>query len=225
MSLFATFTNTFTNKLSLQLAIALNVCLLALLATPANADEFLDELRQDKTMPANCQNLRLSHFTPNIDFIVYGIEGAKQHGFSHEYPISRTEAATLWQTFKNERAHQFIDLRVANNLSEAAAIIRRWKDPMDFDFGSEGEVLELLALNDLKKTYPEDQYFHTGGIIYHEANSHRAIGELDLVIGHRGNCEVTIVGEAKLGIGGLPKAREQIARFRSFLSNRGRSSR
>lgn len=90
----------------------------------------------------------------------------------------------------------------------------------DFDFDTEGEVLELLALVDLEKEYPPQEYFHTGGIEYTSryVKQHHTMGELDIVIGRISDCKIVAIGESKLGLHRLGKAKEQLARFMNFLN-------
>jgi len=95
----------------------------------------------------------------------------------------------------------------------------------DTSFTNEGDVLELLWPESLSKTseplktiYPETEYFYTGGLEYRHAGG-RTLGELDILIGRRSDCQIIAFGEAKLGIKSLAKARSQLARFIAFLDS------
>ena len=90
--------------------------------------------------------------------------------------------------------------------------------PMGFTFGSEGEILEILALVYLQAAFPVERYYHTGGYGY--LNHQREVGELDIIVGERESCAVVVVGQAKLGLGSSGSAWEQIRRFKNFLGSR-----
>jgi hypothetical protein len=182
----------------------------------AGAD--FENLREDATVPENCKQLDLNDFQGPHEIITYGISGAKAVGFTHEYPLSREDANILWVALKNAGSEKF---RVETKLASDAELKRNYdlieaNLDMGFDFGSEGEVLEALALIDLRKTYPESEYFHTGGVEYSHGGS-AALGELDVIVGRRSDCHIVVVGEAKLGVSQLYHAQSQMARFDHFI--------
>lgn len=178
------------------------------------ADANFDHLREDRYVPSYCRDFGLSNFQEVNEWFVYGIEGYERHGFDFEYPLERQEATWLWEAFKKGKEPSNWPSQLANEVK----LIKQYKEPMDFEFGSEGEVLELLALIDLETRFPRRDYFLTGGLVYHKAGG-RVIGELDLLVGDIKTCEIVAVGEAKLGVSGLNKAKEQLNRFRGFLNS------
>ncbi|MCB0364417.1 MAG: hypothetical protein H6624_02235 [Bdellovibrionaceae bacterium] len=204
-------------------------------AVTASADDnFLHNLRQDLTVPEHCRDTQIDFFQlKGLQTFTYGIEGARDRGFSHEYPIGRRDAQALWEILRppskgghsggydaHKKRKEPPPSR--SNLVQYLDIIDAYRDQMGFDFGSEGEVLEILAIVALKESFPENEYFITGGVEYHESGDHRTLGELDLVVGRNSSCKVEFVGEAKLGTRMLGKARQQLARFRDFLARNER---
>ena len=101
-----------------------------------------------------------------------------------------------------------------------------------FSFVNEGDVLEVLSpfsvsMDDPKteenesvsliSEYPEVDYVITGGLEYHRANG-ATVGELDVVVVKKQDCSVIAIGETKLGLRSLGKAKSQLQRFVQFLS-------
>lgn len=172
-------------------------------------------LRIDRTVPTHCVNLTAEDFSEPHIKVIYGIEGYKKKGFSHEIPLERQEARDLWQAMNGDR--------ISLDIVESSEELRKFKEILDiaevemgFDYGKEGDVLEALALVDLEKEYPSEEYFHTGGYEYSNSRGGRVVGELDVLVGRRSDCNIIVIGEAKLGHKMLGKAREQLARFENF---------
>lgn len=178
----------------------------------ANAD-YMRPLRQDLSIPAACRSLDVHNFDPDeLEYVTFSIEGAEKKGFTYEYPISRGEATQLWKYMKN-----FIQTGVLPHPSSARlagffGILVQNYDQMDFDFQSEGEVLEALAIIQLRSEL-SDEYYVTGSLQY----AAKTAGELDVVVGRKADCGVEIVGEAKLNIKKLNHAKSQLQRFKSFI--------
>lgn len=215
--------------------VVLGICLAATLVAAIIAradDEFFRNLREDLTVPEKCRETQIGFFQlRGLQTMLYGISGARDRGFTDEYPIERQEAAELWEILKPPKVdgsgHSRVDKRKdlprnKHRLVDYLNVIDAYRDKMGFDFGSEGEVLEILAIVALKEKFPDSEYFVTGSIEYHESGESRTIGELDLVVGRNADCRVEWVGEAKLGVHMSGKARSQLARFRSFLENHER---
>src|SRR5262249_49694048 len=144
------------------------------------------------------------------------------------YPLKRQTARELWAAGQALAANHVVDnvtldriTRDQSGLRDLEIMEKNFRE-MGFDFHSEGEVLELLGLVSLRNEYPPEQFFPTGGIAYHKANSGVVIGELDIVIGRRSDCQVVVVGEAKLG-NSTSTAKDQMKRFHQFVSNDGAS--
>ena len=179
--------------------------------------------RHDLYVPNGCREARLSYFqSDDIEYFTFGIRGALKKGFTHEYPIEREDARFLWNVFlKGQEQDRNVQRKISENpeLQRDFSHLDENRDPMDFNFHAEGEVLELLAIVDLydRINSEDNEYFITGGIEYSDSNDGRTIGELDLLIGYRETCEIIAVGESKLGLRNLRKAKEQLARFRHFL--------
>ncbi|RME14212.1 MAG: hypothetical protein D6797_09320 [Bdellovibrio sp.] len=192
---------------------------------PLWADEYITPLREDLSVPSQCLEPRLEDFQlKNIEFFTYSIRSAKEKGFSREFPITRKDAHALWVVL-DQIGHHGASERVwaqkyitgKPDLRHLRDLLLKEKDRRGFDFGSEGDVLELISLMDLKKQYPEPFFFITSSYMYHEPHEYRAVGELDVIIGQATNCQVISVGEVKLGLHRLPKAKQQLRRFMLFL--------
>lgn len=193
------------------------------LASTSRADNIFENLRNDQTIPAHCRETQKSFFTKPPGNIIFGAKGSKQRGFHHEHRISREGARQLWDLlarpdhFNEDAFRQAVEREPT--LSEDLELLRNYGPLMGFDFGSEGEVLELLVLLQLRTMYSAEEYYFTGSVAYHKPDSDRTIGELDIIIGRKSNCEVIVVGETKLGAGSLGKAKEQLQRFMKFYSS------
>ena len=88
-----------------------------------------------------------------------------------------------------------------------------------------GVVLELLSryyLQELTSKFPKDLYGISGGVEYKKNPRHNVIGELDIIIYDRYNCQVVAIGESKASSPkankkSLRKAKKQLKRFRDNL--------
>jgi hypothetical protein len=191
---------------------------------PYQRGAVFDLLRMDRTVPKKCREVSVSRFSSQLQTITVGISGAMAEGFSQEYPLQRQDARYLWGLIKNESPedHQHRRVEQHPNLARDYEILRVQGAERGFAYESEGEVLEVLALEYLVNLYGEDRVFATGSVAYHHLGEDRYIGELDLLVGDRSTCEIFVVGEAKLGIGMLSKALQQIDRFMGFLGNHRR---
>jgi len=198
--------------------------LLSLTVATARADQFFDVTRTDHTIPPQCANPQLKDFQENTRYFYYGVKGARSKGFTHEYPITRENAALLWTVMQNAALTKSpaVPAEVSRNpeLLRDYRILSTIGAQMGFDYGSEGEVLETLALYDLQKAYPPTQYYFTGGIEYGDPGYQGVLGELDLVVARRSDCAVVAVGEAKLGVNQLPHAQQQMERFHAFVTQK-----
>ncbi len=180
-------------------------------------------LRNDLSVPEQCRDMKLSFYSLPAEVVYVGRKGAIGMGFSLEYPLSRRNATKLWHYFKAFAQGQedpFVLDQILSDpeLKRDYEIIMRNFEEQGFDFVSEGEILEILAIHDLYQDFPENQYYVTGGVTYHHEDSPMTIGEIDLFVGSRDSCEAVVVGEAKLGTGKmLNKAKQQLDRFENFL--------
>lgn len=183
----------------------------------ARADEYFRQTRVDQTVPEECRDLGIKNFSAgeSIKYITLSINNAKEHGFTHEYELDRDDAEWLWRSYRHN-GHPEPSARTTR-LDREVVLIDQYKDIMGLDFGSEGQVLELLGLVSLKDEYPDNQYFQTGGLEYHESASSETMGELDLLVGERATCQIVVIGEAKLGVHAIDKATEQLKRIHDFL--------
>lgn len=190
------------------------------------ATEF-ENTREDPSVPANCRNFEMGRFRTVSKWIYFGIEGSRSAGFTHEIQITRKEAATLWEVMKSPTPHkepQYVQLERNPRLTRILATLMRAAETRGFDFQKEGDVLEALALEQLKAEYPEKHFFMTGGVAYGATLASYA-GELDIIVGRRSDCGIVALGEAKLGVDQKPHAERQIQRFhavaKSELCSRG----
>lgn len=188
----------------------------------AQADQFFRPHRFDQTVPEHCRDMDINFFDGPFHDVTVGVVGARQKGFTHEIPIRRDQANVLWHVFK-ERARNSVNMAAERYMVQDPSLepfyrmIEANYRQMGFTFNSEGDVLELLSLVYMQSVFPPSQYYHTGGYGYIWQS--REMGELDMIIGRRTDCEVVVVGQAKLGIGSVSAAWEQIERFKSFVAH------
>jgi hypothetical protein len=131
--------------------------------------------------------------------------------------MDRGDAKDLWRYIKKHMLGKRVDTNAGDfrknpDLKRDYEILLNNYEAKDFDFASEGEVLELLVIKDLEQELHEDLYVY-GSVQYQDNTA----GELDLIIAKRSDCSVMGIGEAKLGIKSLGKARKQLSRFHGFL--------
>lgn len=187
---------------------------LSFAANAASQGDYMEPLRYDQSIPEHCRNLDVANFeADDIEYITYSIRGAEAKGFTHEYPMSRDDARQLWGAMKsyvagNQNKPNFSNAALYSHYEK---LVQHHK-AMDFDFHSEGEILELLAILELRKTL-SPEYYVTGSLAYQD----KTAGELDIIIGQVSNCKVKVVGEAKLNTGRLGYAQKQLQRFRDFI--------
>ena len=189
----------------------------------AAADPYFDTLRYSPSTPSHCQEFSLSFFQQPMLWVTYGTSGATEQGFTHECPVARREAALLWRFLKEHRyrgptGYKDLDVPKMQNL---LASLEQAREEFGFSYQVEGELLEALALMDLKRFYDPDEFFFTGGIAY-SRGSGSYLGELDIIVARKRDCMVVVVGESKLGWQRLAKAKEQLQRFSNFLQNQVR---
>ncbi len=195
------------------------------LSTYVFASPYFTPLRNDLTLPDKCKDPSFKFFQLPSETFFVGRSGGISMGFTFEYPISRGDASILWRYFKaytmgEENSHLLEKIQNDRELKRDYEILMRNFEEQDFDFQSEGEILEALAIEFLYQEFPENLYYITGGVQYHESYSPQTIGEIDLWVGRRDTCETVAIGEAKLGTRKtLNKAKEQLRRFESFLIN------
>jgi hypothetical protein len=186
-----------------------------------HAGPYFTPLREDLSLPANCKEPRLVFFQLPSEKFYVGRKGALSMGFTFEYPIERQHAKILWHylkdySFGTENYELYEKIQNNPQLKRDFDIIMSNYDEQGFDFQSEGEVLESLAIHHLYQEFPENLYFITGSVQYHESYSPQTIGEIDVLVGRRDTCETIAVGEVKLGRT-LNKAKKQLNRFEDFL--------
>ena len=195
------------------------------------AGEYFENLRNDQRIPEKCSKTRLSDFgVAKLDYFTVSIKGAYKRGFTYEYPISRSSVRKIWKSVNPSNVNPDPSL-MGHVIKKPGGIISEGDrsydidhklivdnmQTMGFDMKSEGQVLEVLAILAMEKELPEE-YFVYGSVEYHQNNSRRTIGELDLVVGLKENCKILAVGEAKVGIKSLSHAHRQLRRFKNFIS-------
>jgi hypothetical protein len=172
--------------------------------------------REDPSVPEHCRELTPSSFS-NLESqdLFFGITGALERGFTDEVRLDRKDATLLWNQLRGKDKSV-----LPMHLSPLMTELEEARTQMAFTYKSEGEVLEAMALRQLRERYPPSEYFTTGGYTYlNPANPGKfeTVGELDVIVGRRTDCAVLRIGEAKLGLKQLGHAREQLRRFRSWL--------
>lgn len=191
----------------------LSSLVMALLPTLVFGADYMKPLRDDHTIPQACRNLDVQNFDPDeLEYVTFSIEGGNKKGFTYEYPMDRSEATLLWKYMRSYIENGNYPNPNSAYLKELFLILVDNYEAMDFDFHSEGEILEALAIIQLRSQISED-YFVTGSLQYNA----KTAGELDVVVGRKSDCRVEIVGEAKLNIKKLNHAKSQLQRFKSFI--------
>lgn len=206
----------------------LSFCFVGILASIASlnaySDEYMDLLREDPRVPAHCRDVKIQSFSAARNYFVYGVQGSTRNGFSNEINLTREEASQLWFALKNGASeYEFLaQIRPERRLllAEHFRFLVDEGARMGFDYGKEGDILEALALRDLEQVYPPNEFFTFGGVEYHHAGGHGALGELDLLVARRSDCAVLAVGEAKLGVGQLAHAKNQLGRIFEFVKSK-----
>ncbi|MCB0408125.1 MAG: hypothetical protein KDD34_07980 [Bdellovibrionales bacterium] len=179
---------------------------------------YFRSLRDDHTIPEKCREVELDNFaTYDLETFTYGPIGAQNRGFTYEYPIRRDDARLLWDLGRMVVERGDIESAMWRLKSNPEAlrdfqIMMDLYQEMDFNFHSEGEVLEILSIVETSKKL-SDEFYVTGSVAY----SDKVAGELDLMIGRKSDCQIFSIGEAKLGLKSLNHAHEQLERFKSFL--------
>lgn len=187
------------------------------------ASPYFSPNRDDLTVPEHCREMKMSFYQLPVEKMFIGRQGASAMGFSMEYPLARKNATVLWKYFRSltqgkENQDILAFIKSHDELKRDYEIILRNYLDQDFEFSSEGDILEILAIQKLYEEFPSNHYYITGGMEYHEAQSTKTIGELDVFVGLKDTCEAVLVGEVKLGRGSmLHKARQQLQRFSHFL--------
>jgi hypothetical protein len=198
----------------------ITVIIFLLISNIALAKEIFKNLRNDRLVPENCRTVELSDFSDSIQYFTFGIQGAKKSGFDYEYPITREDAANIWRKAKQELNPAITGYEL-NKQSDYDIVVEQAK-VLDFDLGSEGEVLEILGTQWLYESLEGQNLYVTGSITYQNPKGSTVIGELDFVVADKSTCQIVGVGEAKLN-NRLGKAQQQLQRFRSFLANQKKS--
>ena len=194
---------------------------LLLLSVDVYAADFI-HLRDDQTIPEHCQSSETSDFlTHDLKYYTYSRTGGERRGFDHEVIISREDIRTLWGIFKGGHQNSEKSRKWANSNSDRFKyyhLILNNFELMDFNFNDEGQVLEILALLEIKQSLDKDLYV-TGSVAYSGSKGKNRIGELDVVVGDKETCQIIYVGEVKINPRRLGHARSQLQRFRRFLDS------
>lgn len=180
---------------------------------------YMRAVRTDRHIPCDCKPFNIHQFKGKVNYYIQGIRSTK--GADQKLDLNRNEARDLWKAFniKNDpgyRQQLLQELSADPRLQNYIEILEANKDLQDFQFNSEGDVLEALAIAEKEESYPPPMFFVTGGVSYGEDPA-RVMGELDIIVFERATCSVVLVGEAKLGKG-VSEARKQLARFRNFVN-------
>lgn len=193
------------------------VLLVSLLSLSSFADQYFESIRDSLITPEHCKEFSINYFkNSEIEYVTYGIEGAKDRGFDEEIQIHRKEATLFWEGLRPKGNYDAMIKRIGRDirLQELLEVFEGFGRELGMDYQKEGDILEVLALLDLLNKFG-NEYFVAGGYEYSYADSN-TLGELDLIVAHKDNCEVIVVGESKLGFRGLSKAHRQLNRFRDF---------
>jgi len=195
----------------------LKIALLFFLASPLLAAPRFEALRHDPMVPEHCRQVQVAHFQDPYEHLYYGIDGAKNKGFTHEIDLQRKEARLFWLALYYQDAKAIQAIRQERDLLEIYSLMRAVGDYRGIDFSKEGDVLEVMVLVDIIRHYPAKDYYTTGGIEYGDDQKKPVMGEIDILIAHKKTCRVVAIGEAKLGLNALPKAKRQVRRVDHFI--------
>jgi hypothetical protein len=194
-----------------------------LLSNLALADQFFETKRYSHLTPEHCQEFNINYFGGPLQFVTYSITGATDNGFTNGIKLARHEAAQMWRLLRD---HKYTGpdsrwpITQIPRMQKILVNLETAREFMGFTYKVEGEILEALVLIDLGKHFDPSEYFFTGGIEYSHGSG-RVLGELDIIVARRSDCKVVVVGESKLGLHRLNKAKRQLARFRNFLLTKG----
>ncbi|MCM2324703.1 MAG: hypothetical protein NDJ90_15700 [Oligoflexia bacterium] len=181
---------------------------------------YFKNTRFDPSVPENCRKLELQHFSEVAEIVLVGLAGARKERFSHEYPLEREDANTLWLALSSRGAASdelMSSIHSNRELRRLYELLLEIGPQMGFNFEKEGDVLEALALHMLKSDFPDGQFFLTGGVAYGERSRNAVYGELDIIAARRSDCKVVAIGETKLGVTQAKHARNQLKRFLDFV--------
>ncbi|MBT4762429.1 MAG: hypothetical protein HOO06_12075 [Bdellovibrionaceae bacterium] len=188
---------------------------------------YFDNLKDDKTVPQHCKTTVLSHFDVSaLEMFTISLKAKNGRSrFTFQYPLNRGNANYLWYVMKSYVKNGSISDQDKTHIAKSEELTKNFNALMDshkvrgFRFGSEGEVLELLAHVALQKSFDADNLnvFVTGSLQYREFKGSSAMGELDVLIADKDTCKVLAYGEAKLGVHRSSKAWSQVHRFERFL--------
>ncbi len=194
----------------------------------AASDPYLENLKNDTSVPEHCRETELNDFSVK-DLGIFTVSITSTRGptrFTFEYPIKRHHAHSLWGVMKNYVKNEVLspsDKNLVNSNEELKRnfnVLKNNYKTRGFSFGSEGEILELLAHVALQKQFNSGKtgVFVTGSVEYRRFQSGQVLGELDVVIADKEDCKVLAYGEAKLGTHRASKAWGQVQRFMDFLN-------
>lgn len=185
--------------------------------------KYMRVVRIDRHAPCGCKPFRVEQFTEEeVDYFVEGIQSTK--GADHKMDLTRSEAKLLWEAYNPKKSDSYRASKrhqISRNpkLQNYLELVDRHKDSHGFEFKVEGEILEAVTIMTMERdTYPQEDYFITGGITYFGRSGSQTLGELDIVVFDRDTCKVVSIGEAKL-TKSSSKARRQLARFRQFIED------
>jgi hypothetical protein len=183
--------------------------------------QYLQPLRNDRSVPAKCAEFPLSSFAHVQQTLTVGVRHSDQEGFDIALDITRTQVQSLHRSLKRLRRRGGSTLDVDNDLSPQMRelyrnVLQEGRD-RGFTYYSEGEVLELLGLMAIKGRYPAPEYFVTGGLEY--GGQKQTVGELDIVVVRASDCQAILIGEVKLNPNHIRKARSQLRRFTEYVAN------
>lgn len=190
---------------------------------PSWASQHFTPLRFDQSVPEHCQDMKIQFYSLPAQTMIIGRKGAVEMGYTLEYPIDRGHAQILWRFFRKKvqgEVNQSLLSKIKKHpdMKRDYEIINSIYQEQGFEFINEGEILEALVINHLYSEFPENHYYITGGVKYHDNPQSLTIGEIDLFIGLREDCSSVVIGEVKLGrYVPLKKARHQLERFEDFL--------
>ena len=192
------------------------------LVKPSMASPLLENMRRDRTVPEHCRQTHLEDFFVNdqLFFFTYSSRGGKKRGYTYEYPLHRDDVDRLHHLVQRQKQNG----RPDQNTLKDPQMVKAWDEvvvnyePMGFPLINLGETMEILAIVDLVNAFEESDYFITGSVGYQYRGKGGLQGELDVVIARRSDCRVEAIGEVKMGIHRLGKAKQQLRRFQQFLS-------
>ncbi len=200
------------------------ILLISLLAYPSASHASMLLQRSVRDIPEHCRSMEPIHFSRGFSKILMSVEDlpADIKGVQTlEFPYSREDIHILWR-YLRARAGSSSGAGLMSPLAQNPSLgptlekIINSHEDHGIDFRAEGDVLEIMGLLHFEEEYPANEYFVFSGLAYGKSNT-QILGELDLIVARRSDCQVVLIGEAKANGHSLKEGYSQLQRFEKWL--------